>query len=182
VNDQITSLRHELKAAMLNCMELELELERLERTCQGAKREEASALNQLYEAQNELEYLYSERQRTRLTGAADRARLHLAHRLGAAVLANSSSVGGWLIMPWTILREKFKFARELPGRRVSRLPPIAHYEDAEEALGIQQELAYRVGMIVKGYGINPIRWLALPKDLRRERELEQNRHEAYRND
>lgn len=47
---------------------------------------------------------------------AERVKRHLSYRLGARMIANSKTLGGWISMPWVLLAEAKAFERERQAR------------------------------------------------------------------
>jgi len=137
-------------------------------------------LSQLHRVQEELERYYLENQRLKAQvappkpekpafyGAADRVRQQLSYRIGARMIHNSRSLGGWIAMPWAVLGEVRRFKREQPEREARKLPPIHTYRDAHEAERVKQHLSYRLGRAYLANAKSPIGWLRMPFALSRE--------------
>ncbi|HMP10022.1 chromosome partitioning protein ParA [Hydrogenophaga sp.] len=137
-------------------------------------------LNQLHQVQEELERYYLEAQKLKQQlpppqpakpvhyGAAQRVQQQLGYRLGATMIERSRSVGGWLGMPFALMRVARQHKRELPQRQAQRLPPISQYRDAHEAERVRQHLSYRLGQALLHNVRTPVGWVRLPWALRRE--------------
>ena len=137
-------------------------------------------LTQLHQVQEELERYYLENQRLKTQvappkpekpafyGAADRVRQQLSYRIGARMIQNSRSLGGWIAMPWAVLGEVRRFKQDQAERQHLGLPPIHTYRDAHEAERVKQHLSYRLGQAYLANVKSPIGWLRMPFALRRE--------------
>lgn len=137
-------------------------------------------LTQLHQVQEELERYYLENQRLKAQvappkpekpafyGAADRVRQQLSYRIGARMIQNSRSLGGWIAMPWAVLGEVRHFKQDQAKRQHLKLPPIHTYRDAHEAERVKQHLSYRLGQAYLANAKSPICWLRMPFALRRE--------------
>ena len=136
-------------------------------------------LTQLHQVQEELERYYLENQRLKaqvappkpekpaVYGAADRVRQQLSYRIGARMIQNSRSLGGWIAMPWAVLGEVRRFKQDQAKREPLKLPPIHTYRDAHEAERVKQHLSYRLGQAYLANAKSPIGWLRMPFALRR---------------
>lgn len=111
-------------------------------------------LTQLHQVQEELERYYLENQslkknqvkpQAKLYGAADRIQQQLTYRLGATLIANSRSLGGWFRMPLALRRELNAYRVEIFNKSNQNLPPIHTYVDAHEAERCKQHLSYKLG-------------------------------------
>jgi hypothetical protein len=115
-------------------------------------------LSQLHKVQEELERYYLENRQLKsggaklksqskqtYYGAADRVKQQLSYRLGATMIRQSRSIGGWLNMPFALSAETKLFRQDLAARKDMKLPSIAQYQDAHEAELIKQHLSYRLG-------------------------------------
>lgn len=144
-------------------------------------------LAQLHQVQEELERYYLENQQLKAKlpkpkppgpyGAADRIKRQLSYRLGAVMIQHSSSVGGWLRMPWALLAETRAFRKERAARANEKLPPIHTYRDAHQAERVKKHLSYRLGSTLIACTRSPLGWIKLPfalrqqvREFRRERE------------
>jgi len=136
-------------------------------------------IQQLHQLQEELEYYFIENKNllqikqkyidsNTYYGAANRIKNRLSYRLGATMLKQSHSVGGWLGMPWALLSESKKFKNEKPLRDASKLPPISKYKDAIEAEKAKKHLSYRLGKAMIENTNTTIGWFKLPGALNRE--------------
>ncbi len=145
-------------------------------------------LTQLHRVQEELERYYLENQRLKAQvappkpekpafyGAADRVRQQLSYRIGARMIQNSRSLGGWVAMPWAVLGEVRRFKREQPEREARKLPPIHTYRDAHEAERVKQHLSYRLGQAYLANAKSPVGWLRMPFAIQREAKAFRQRH------
>jgi hypothetical protein len=134
-------------------------------------------LDQLHQVQKELERYYVENQRLqqarqssfvpRRYGAADRVKQQLTYRLGARVLYQSKTVFGKLFLLFALLSEVHAYKRDKHVRD-QKLPPIQSYADASEADRIRRHLSWRLGLVVRRAGWNPLKWLMLPFALKAE--------------
>ena len=61
---------------------------------------------------------------------AERIKQHLSYRLGARMLVNTKSLGGWVAMPWALYAEvkNFKKAR-------ADLPVVSEHTQKRESIG-----------------------------------------------
>lgn len=135
-------------------------------------------LTQLHQVQEELERYYLDNQRLRQklsppkrtvpSGAVLRVKRQLSYRLGATMIQQSRSVGGWLSMPWALAAEARAFRKERAARPAEKLPPLHAYCDAHEAERVKQHLSYQLGQTLLKHGKSPVGWLKLPFALRRE--------------
>ncbi len=128
-------------------------------------------LMQLHQVQEELERYYLENQslkknqikpNTRLYGAADRIQQQLTYRLGATLIANSRSLGGWLRMPFALRREVRTYRVDMSKKGKQNLPPIHSYADAYEAERYKQHLSYKLGQTLLKHNKTPWGWFVLP--------------------
>jgi hypothetical protein len=128
-------------------------------------------LMQLHQVQEELERYYLENQslkknqvkpNARLYGAADRIQQQLTYRLGATLIANSRSFGGWLRMPFALRREVRTYRVDMSKKGKQNLPPIHSYADAYEAERYKQHLSYKLGQTLLKHNKTPWGWLVLP--------------------
>jgi hypothetical protein len=128
-------------------------------------------LIQLHQVQEELERYYLENQslkknqvkpNARLYGAADRIQQQLTYRLGATLIANSRSFGGWLRMPFALRREVRTYRVDMSKKGKQNLPPIHSYADAYEAERYKQHLSYKLGQTLLKHNKTPWGWLVLP--------------------
>ena len=137
-------------------------------------------LNQLHLVQEKLERFYLETQQLKKKlpppkpaepvyyGAGQRIRQQLSYKLGATMIENTRSVGGWFSMPVELLRVARQHKRELPLRQAQKLPPIHKYRDAHEAERHRNHLSYRLGQTLLKNIRSPIGWMRLPMAIRRE--------------
>lgn len=143
-------------------------------------------LRQLHHVQEELERYFLESQRLRgssvaapttehvtsqsreLYGAADRVKRQLSYRLGACMITNSRNLGGWIRMPFALMRESREFRHDRQQTSGHKLPPISAYCDAYEAERIKQHLSYRLGQVFIANSRNPLGWMRMAFAIRRE--------------
>jgi hypothetical protein len=128
-------------------------------------------LTQLHQVQEELERYYLENQdlkkkqtkpKAKPYGAAQRIQEQLSYRLGAAMIANSRSLGGWLRMPFTLAGQVRAYRADQRAKAGQKLPPIHSYADAHEADRYRQHLSYQLGQTLLKHGKTPWGWLWLP--------------------
>ncbi len=128
-------------------------------------------LNQLHMVQEELERHYLKQQqpqkpsRSRYYGAADRVKQQLTYRLGARIIKQDQTFWGKIFLYPALLDEFLSFRRDLKARCKQKLPPISQFADAYEAENVKRHLSYRLGLVVKKCGWNPIKWILLPFSL-----------------
>jgi len=135
-------------------------------------------LTQLHHVQEELERFYLENQSLKgkvkqaaepaYYGAADRVKAQLSYRLGATMIQCSSSLSGWLRMPFALRREARLFKQEAASRATQKLPPISKYRDAHDAERVKLHLSYCLGQAFLTNSHSPIGWMKIPFALRRE--------------
>jgi hypothetical protein len=135
-------------------------------------------LSQLHQVQEDLERYLLENKRLKsrestpqplakpsrpaVYGAADRVKKQLSYRLGATLIHNSRSLGGWLSMPWAVRKAVTQYWRELPQHQAKNLPPIHTYADAYEADRVRNHLSYRLGEAILKNARSPVGWLRMP--------------------
>lgn len=125
-------------------------------------------LAQLHQVQEELERYYLENLELKqsagktgkgptqpLYGAAERIKNQLSYRLGRAMIDRSTSVKGWLSMPWAALRIRSEFRAERRTTAGKALPPVSSYADAYDAERVKQHLSYRIGQHMVRCGMTP---------------------------
>jgi hypothetical protein len=134
-------------------------------------------LTQLHQVQEELERYYLENQALKGNkkfssssysaagnhyGAAQRIQHQLSYRLGAAMIANSRSLGGWLRMPFALAGQVRAYRADQRAKAGQKLPSIHSYADAHEADRYRQHLSYQLGQTLLKHGKTPWGWLWLP--------------------
>lgn len=155
------------------------------------KEENDLLLIQLQQMQEELEQFYTGKnnyenrsifQSWEYRGAADRVKQQLSYRLGATMIAQSRSLGGWLCMPFTLRAEVQRFKQDQAKRGEKKLPPITQYSDAYEAEKIKQHLSYRLGarMIANSKSLGG--WVAMPWALLKEVKTFQKKRQSSSRD
>lgn len=146
------------------------------------KDENELLLIQLRQVQEELEELYIENEKLKrnyyknqfgykaeeYSSAANRVKQQLSYRLGATMIAQSRSLGGWLCMPFTLRAEVQRFKQDQANRGGKKLPPITQYSDAYEAEKIKQHLSYRLGACMIANSKSLGGWVAMPWALLKE--------------
>jgi len=161
---ELPRVKAELKAAQDKTVQLQRSEEQLKRQlqAQGAKasaaidleKENELLLTQLHKVQEELERHYLENSKLKATqkpqpqayyGAAARVKQQLSYRLGATMIRQSRSIGGWLNMPFALRAEAKRYTQDQAANKSLQLPPITQYRDAHEAELIKQHLSYRLG-------------------------------------
>lgn len=147
----------------------------LESAVRQVEQENALLLSQLHRVQEALEHLHLERTPKPAApckpvpyGAADRIKQQLSYRLGAKMIEQSGSLGGWMSMPWALKRVHADYRKEVAQRGDRKLPPLHTYGDTHEAERVKQHLSYRLGQTLIRHGQSPLGWLALPVALGRE--------------
>ena len=107
-------------------------------------------LTQLHLVQEELEAIYlkniaKKEEKQRIYGAAEHVKSDLSYRLGAQMIANSKTFGGWLRMPFTLASEAKAFKEERAKNGGKKFPPLHQYADAHEAERVKKHLSYMLG-------------------------------------
>ncbi len=164
------------KASKLQDAEVQLKKELQQAPAKPAftklQEENELLLSQLHKVQEELERYYLENRQLKAQGlaaqpkayygAADRVKQQLSYRLGATMIAQSRTVGGWLRMPFALNAEIKRFKQDQAALAHQKLPPIAQYRDAHEAERVKQHLSYRLGarMIANSKTLGG--WVAMP--------------------
>lgn len=161
---ELPRVKAELKAAQDKTVQLQRSEEQLKRQlqAQGARasaavdleKENELLLTQLHKVQEELERRYLENSKRKselkpqppaLFGAADRVKQQLSYLLGATMIRQSRSIGGWLNMPFALRAETKRYTQNQAANKSLQLLPITQYRDAHEAELIKQHLSYRLG-------------------------------------
>ncbi|MEO7100502.1 MAG: hypothetical protein ABI162_14160 [Luteolibacter sp.] len=157
-------------------------------------------LSQLHQVQEQLEYLHMRgetwQDKTKIAapkmpskqkktlGAAERVKQQLSYRLGATLVKRSRSLGGWLLMPFSLTAEVFHYRADQKRRGSKKFPPIHTYDDAHEADRVRNHLSYRLGSVLVKHGRNPAGWFTMPFALVREwkafQQTRASRHPATR--
>ena len=163
LQEQLLKVQLELKAVKDKALQLQRSEDQLKKQMHTQsssaaagelKKENELLLTQLHKVQEELERHYLENcklkaelkpQPRALFGAADRVKQQLSYRLGATMIRQSRSIGGWLSMPFALSAEAKRFKQDQVASKDQKLPPIAQYRDAHEAELIKQHLSYRLG-------------------------------------
>ena len=181
---ELPKLQADLKSAQEKAAKLQQTEAQLKKELQQVNAKPASTelqeendllLTQLHKVQEELERYYLENRQLKAGGAklhfqskptyygaAERVKQQLSYRLGATMIAQSRSVGGWLRMPFALNAEFKRFKQDQTARANQKLPPIAQYRDAHEAERVKQHLSYRLGarMIANSKTLGG--WVAMP--------------------
>lgn len=110
--------------------------------------ENKQLMQNLFEAQKELDKLYSKRQEQAEEmqgnyGAADRVRDCLSYRLGTVIMNNYNSFLGCVKMPFKLLAETRKFKKDQKNK--PKLPPLSTYVDYCDAERLKKHLTYHLG-------------------------------------
>lgn len=177
-------LQVDLKAVQEKASKLQQAEAQLKKELQQAAANSASAelqeendllLTQLHKVQEELERYYLEncqlkaggaklqsQSKATYYGAAERVKQQLSYRLGATMIAQSRSVGGWLRMPFALNAEFKRFKQDQAARANQKLPPIAQYRDAHEAERVKRHLSYRLGACMVANSKSLGGWVAMP--------------------
>jgi type II secretory pathway component PulJ len=128
-------------------------------------------LTQLHTVQEELERYYLENQelikkqpkpKPKHYGAAERVQQQLSYRLGAAMIANSRSLGGCLKMPFSLIGVARAYHADLRAKANLKLPPIHAYADAHDAERYRQHLSFQLGQTMLKHIKTPWGWLWMP--------------------
>jgi hypothetical protein len=124
---------------------------------------------QLHIAQEESERYYHQNRlltnsqvKLPLYGAAKRVKQQLSYRLGNILVTRSRSIGGWLGMPFALLREVRRYNKGKKRLGDKKQPPLHQFKDARDAERIKQQLSYRLGHTLVTNTRSPIRVLKLP--------------------
>ena len=171
---QSDQLKKQLEEKMRAAVELGQKLQSTKKQKEAddeAQKENALLLSQLHQVQGELERYYLENQKLKAMqqpepkayyGAADRVKQQLSYRLGATMVTQSRSLGGWLTMPFALRAEVKRFRKDQAMCTAIKLPPITQYRDAHEAKRIQQQLSYRLGACMLANCKSLGGWVAMP--------------------
>jgi hypothetical protein len=169
---QITQIAHELDHSKKIAASAQTQLQVLPEPKQKELEEENDLLlMQLHQVQEELERYYFENQslkknqakpKERFYGAGERIQQQLTYRLGAKLIANSRSLGGWLRMPFALVREVREYRLDMGKKTHLNLPPIHSYADAYEAERYKQHLSYKLGQALLKHIKTPWGWIVLP--------------------
>lgn len=177
---ELPKVKADLKAVQGKVQQLQQSEEQLKKQLQAERTKAPAAdlqeenkllLTQLHKVQEELERYYQENSRLKETqksqpkayyGAADRVKRQLSYRLGATMIAQSRSVGGWLRMPFALHAEAKRFKKDQVARQSQKLPPIKQYRDAHEAERIKQHLSYRLGACMLANSKSLGGWVSMP--------------------
>lgn len=128
-------------------------------------------LTQLHTVQEELERYYLENQelikkqpkpKPKAYGAAERVQQQLSYRLGAAMIANSRSLGGWLKMPFSLISVTQAYREGRRAKADLKLPPIHAYADAQDAERYRQHLSFQLGQTMLNHIKTPWGWMWMP--------------------
>ncbi len=128
-------------------------------------------LTQLHTVQEELERYYLENQelikkqpkpKPKPYGAAERVQQQLSYRLGAAMIANSRSLGGCIKMPFSLIGVTRAYRADLRAKANLKLPPIHAYADAHDAERYRQHLSFQLGQTMLKHIKTPWGWLWMP--------------------
>ena len=139
----------------------------LEKQLDAYKEENLLILQQLHLVQEELERSLLEKKnkvenlRPIYYGAADRVRNYLSYQLGASMIKSSKSLGGWLMMPFSLLKVTKEFKKE-QKKVTKKLPPLSSYQDYFEAERVKKHLSYKLGKTLLDNIKNPFCWVILP--------------------
>ena len=139
------------------------------------KDENELLLSQLMSVQEELESYYLENKKLKQRikesikakhyGAGERIKQQLSYRLGAVMINHSHSFGGFIRMPFALVKEQKKFKSEL--KKKIKLPAIETYADAYDAERLKKHLSYRLGQTMIESSKSTFGFLKLPWRLRR---------------
>ncbi|QKS64252.1 hypothetical protein [Cupriavidus gilardii] len=159
----------------------QMQSSRLEARSQDLLRQNEALLAQLHRTQEDLERNYLEYQALKAAsknpskpkkqtyfGAGERIKRQLTYRLGATMIQHSRSIGGWISMPWALVRETQRFRAERLAMASTKLPKLSEYSDAKDAERVRRHLSYRLGQVLLDHIRSPIRWPRLPFAIRTE--------------
>jgi hypothetical protein len=140
----------QLEKQLENGKQFQERLKELENKKDFQAEENEMLLAQLHSVQEELERQYlknieqqKKKESQRFYGAADRIKQQLSYRLGAKMIENSKSLGGIILMPFSLYGEVKKYRKEQKTRK--KLPSIYKYADVYEAERVKKHLSYRLG-------------------------------------
>ncbi|EQA3189754.1 alpha-2,3-sialyltransferase, partial [Campylobacter coli] len=101
---------------------------------------------QLNQTQSKLSF------QTKYGTAKQRIQNQLSYKLGQAMIVNSKSVLGYLIMPFVLsyIKDKHKQEQKIYQEKIKKdpslkLPPLEDYPDYKEALKLKNHLSYKLG-------------------------------------
>ena len=140
--------------------DMQEDIERLYQDNQTLTQEKAAQLNQIQSQLFPLSF------QAKYGTAKARIQDQLSYKLGQAMIVNSKSISGCLLMPITLLsiaiahKQSKKIYQEKIKKDPSlKLPLIERYPDYHEALKLKKHLSYRLGnFMVK----NPLKCLIFP--------------------
>ena len=152
---------------------------------QELEQENELLLQQLHQVQEELEKYFLENQdrkkkierlqaeiaelcKPKIYGAAERIKQQLTYRLGVRVLRQTQTFWDAIFLFQALALELYFFRLDQKAESRKSLPPITAYADAEAAEAVKKHLAYRLGLVVKRIGWNPLKWPLLPFALKKE--------------
>ncbi len=136
--------------------------------------------NLLVQLQQSLEEVEEYRQKiTQIAGevaseersaAKRRIKEELRYRLGDALISHSRSLGGWLRMPFALMRE-IRRPVHRSGRAAkhpSKATTSSKRDKHKQELAVKQQLSYRLGRKLVKHARSPVGWVTMPFALVRE--------------
>lgn len=175
MQDQIAQINHlkqensEVQSKLENASILKSTVEQTQ--IKELEEENDLLLTQLHTVQEELERYYLENQellkkqakpKSKPYGAAERIQQQLSYRLGASMIANSRSLGGWIVMPFSLIGVTRAYRKDRRAKANQKLPPIHVYADAHDAERYRQHLSFKLGQTILKYIKTPWGWLWMP--------------------
>ena len=100
-------------------------------------------------------------------GAGERVRQQLGYRLGIKMIEESKSIGGILLLPFSLRGVYKEYKKEMKENANKKLPPIEKYADACEAERVKKHLAYRLGEAMIESMRSPLGIFTLPFALKK---------------
>ena len=138
---------------------------------ENAEHENFELLKQMHIVQEELEKFYlqsikrEEKKAQGPYGAADRIKSQLSYRIGATMIKNGRSLGGWLSMPFSLWATYRSYKKDMKHK--PKLPPIHSYQDYYDVARIQGHLSYRLGNYFVKNIKKPWKWFVMPWTIRK---------------
>ena len=102
------------------------------------------------------------------SAAKRRIKKELRYRLGDTLVSSSRSLGGWLRMPFALIREIRRPVPRKNGVAKELSKPKRSGKKDEKVLAVKQQLSYRLGCKLVKHARSPIGWVTLPFALVRE--------------
>ncbi len=148
------------------------DIERLYHDNQSLNQSKTALKNQLNETQSQISLLSFH---VKYGTAKSRIQDQLSYKLGQAMIVNSKSIFGCLLMPMVLLsivvahRQSKKVYQEKIKKDPSlKLPSIERYPDYDEVARIKNYFSYKLGQILISHFKNPLMLLKLPYQIIKE--------------